>query len=167
MSIQANKTSATTVTFASPQEIVVSHLDDSIKIGDGTDLLAINADGSLNVNLSPQGTSINVFSEVSSVSISSTTDILTYTVPVGKTLILTRVEFGGTNIATYEILFNDVVNGRKRTYFGGALTDCMGFEENSTPGLRFNAADTIKIRVINYRPSVADFEARLQATLLG
>lgn len=36
MALQANKTSATTVTFTNPQEIVISHLDDSIKIGDGT-----------------------------------------------------------------------------------------------------------------------------------
>ena len=38
MALQANKTSATTVTFTNPQEIVISHLDDSIKIGDGTQL---------------------------------------------------------------------------------------------------------------------------------
>lgn len=49
MSMVANKTSATTVTFSNPQEIVISHADDSIKIGDGTDLLAVNADGSINV----------------------------------------------------------------------------------------------------------------------
>jgi hypothetical protein len=36
MSMIANKTSATTVTFSTPQEIAISHLDDSIKLGDGT-----------------------------------------------------------------------------------------------------------------------------------
>lgn len=30
-------------------EVVISHLDDSIKIGDGVDFLAINSDGSINV----------------------------------------------------------------------------------------------------------------------
>lgn len=33
-------------------EVEISHSDDSIKIGDGTDFLAINADGSINANIS-------------------------------------------------------------------------------------------------------------------
>lgn len=42
--------SATIVSAA--QEVVISHVDDSIKIGDGTDFLAVQADGSINVNVS-------------------------------------------------------------------------------------------------------------------
>jgi hypothetical protein len=38
MSMIANKTSATTVTFSTPQEIVISHLDDSIRLGDGSQI---------------------------------------------------------------------------------------------------------------------------------
>lgn len=53
MSIIASKGNSANVTFTNPQEIVISHSDDSIKIGDGTDLLAINADGSINAVISP------------------------------------------------------------------------------------------------------------------
>ena len=34
-------------------DVSISHLTDSIKIGDGVDLLAVNTDGSINVNVSP------------------------------------------------------------------------------------------------------------------
>lgn len=65
MPIKISRSSATTVQFSTPQEIVISHLDDSIKIGDGVDFLAINADGSINANIA-------AFSAVSPV-ISNTT----------------------------------------------------------------------------------------------
>lgn len=46
------RASAAVVSFSNPQEIIISHLDDSIKIGDGVDFLAINSDGSINVGSS-------------------------------------------------------------------------------------------------------------------
>lgn len=64
MSIIASKGNSANVTFTNPQEIVISHADDSIKVGDGTDLLVINSDGSINstsVNASTADvTSVNV-----------------------------------------------------------------------------------------------------------
>lgn len=65
MSIIASKGNSATVTFTNPQEIIISHADDSIKIGDGTDLLAINADGSINVVQAAGGaTSANQATEI-------------------------------------------------------------------------------------------------------
>jgi hypothetical protein len=51
MGIIASKGGSSSVTFTNPQEIVISHTDDSIKIGDGIDLLAVNSDGSINANV--------------------------------------------------------------------------------------------------------------------
>lgn len=45
MPIHVYKSSATTVNFSSPQEIVISHTDDSIRIGDGTDLVGTRTRG--------------------------------------------------------------------------------------------------------------------------
>jgi hypothetical protein len=45
MSVTVSRASAATVSFTTPQEIVITHTDDSIKIGDGVDLLAITAAG--------------------------------------------------------------------------------------------------------------------------
>ena len=52
MGITLARTGTATVEFSQPQEVVISHLDDSIKIGDGVDLLAVNTDGSINTRLS-------------------------------------------------------------------------------------------------------------------
>lgn len=60
MSIIASKGNSANVTFTNPQEIVISHTDDSIKIGDGTDLLAVNADGSINANVAVDHTQDSV-----------------------------------------------------------------------------------------------------------
>ncbi len=49
-----------TAVFGSPQEIVISHTNDSIRIGDGTNLLTVNADGTLPVSSAvPQATIID------------------------------------------------------------------------------------------------------------
>jgi hypothetical protein len=54
MPITVTRTASSNVTFSTPQEIIINHADDSIKIGDGTDFLAINNDGSINVVSTPQ-----------------------------------------------------------------------------------------------------------------
>lgn len=73
MSIIASKGNSANVTFTNPQEIIISHTDDSIKIGDGTDLLAINADGSINANVAVDHTqdSIKIGDGVDTLAINS------------------------------------------------------------------------------------------------
>jgi hypothetical protein len=53
------------VTIESAQEVVISHVDDSIKIGDGTDLLAVNTNGSINAAQSGTWNITNVSGTVS------------------------------------------------------------------------------------------------------
>lgn len=48
MSIIASKGNSANVTFTTPQELVISHTDDSIKIGNGANYLSVNTDGSIN-----------------------------------------------------------------------------------------------------------------------
>jgi hypothetical protein len=63
-----------TANISGAQEIIISHVDDSIKVGDGTDFLAIDADGSANVRITssalPTGasTSANQTTEIASLS---------------------------------------------------------------------------------------------------
>ena len=49
MPISIHRTSSVTATFADPQEIVISHIDDSIRIGDGLNLAAVTANNELKV----------------------------------------------------------------------------------------------------------------------
>lgn len=52
----------------------LTHVSDSIKVGDGTDFLAVNTDGSINVKISDSspGTPINSYNTVASVAASAT-----------------------------------------------------------------------------------------------
>lgn len=45
MAVHLHRASAATVSFSTPQEIIISHTDDSIRIGDGTNLVTSTAVG--------------------------------------------------------------------------------------------------------------------------
>lgn len=151
---------------ANDDDPAIGDLHSSVRIGDGTNEVKVNADGSLNVVIPPSagGIFVNQFSEISSVPSGSLTDILTYVVPVSYTGTLCRVEVGGNNVATYEIYKNTELKARIRTWFGTALTHTCEFS-SGTSGPELVAGDTIKIKVIHNRPFTGDFEARLQIQL--
>ena len=148
--------------------LAINHAQDSIKVGDGTDLLAVNSDGSINVVTTtdnPDEEIVSEFSSISSVISGSNTTLLTYTVPLVKTGYLQRIEIGGNNIGTYEIYFNSVLSGRKRTYFGGSLSDVFNFEGGIKRGFKLLAGTIVQLKVLHNRPYLGDFEARLQVIL--
>jgi len=103
---------------------------------------------------------VNVFDDVLAVASSSTATVVSYTVPVGKTFFLLLAEFGGNNIATYEVIINNEVEGKKHTYFGGPLNDEIYFGHKKVLG-----GETVKIEVENFRPDVGDFFGRILGTL--
>ena len=139
---------------------------DSVQIGDGVDVLAINPDGSINVVIPPGagGIPVNEFSQISSVAAGVLTDILTYTVPSPYNGILFRIEVGGNNVATYEIYINNIIEARIRTWFSTSLTQICEFSSGAS-GFKLFTGDIVKVKVIHSRPFAGDFEARLQAQL--
>jgi len=155
-------------------EVQLSHQDnvpdagdvaDSVQVGDGTEILAINPDGSINVNVSlnpSSGVYLNIFDTASSVASAASAVITTYTVPVGKTAFLTRVEYSGSNMAIYEVDINATIEAKKRTYFGGDFAGAFEFSSSGGSGFPLVAGDVIKLSVTNIRPSVGDFEGRIQ-----
>lgn len=68
MPISINRTSSVIAQFADPQEIVISHIDDSIRIGDGTRLAAVTADNALKV----ASTSVTLTTRIDETSASTT-----------------------------------------------------------------------------------------------
>lgn len=149
-------------------EVAINATDDNIAIKDPSNgnILHINNDGSINTNVvftpSPQGTAISNYSEVTSVASGVLTTVLTYTVPVGKSFYLNRVEFSGTNISEYTIRFNSVINDKKRTFFGNLneiFDYTMGGNEN---GFQLVAGTIVIITTKHGRPFVGDFNARIQ-----
>lgn len=153
-------------------EVQLSHKDnypdtgdvaDSVRIGDGTDELKINSDGSINVvpAIDPALSVKSFYGEITSVPHTSLTTILSYTVPIGVTsAALEVVTVSGTNIATYHVEVNSATVDKKRTYFGGALNDVFKFNKS----VILNTGDIVRIRVEHSRSMLGDFNARLSLT---
>lgn len=85
------------------------------------------------------------------------TTILTFTVPVLKTLALKKIEVSGDNPAIYQVEFDAVVKGKRRTYWADFNADFEFKEFNLVTGT------VVRVRVIHSQSIVSDFDA----TLLG
>lgn len=81
----------------------LSHTQDSVKVGDGTDLLAVNADGSINVSVvsASTGTPVADHSQASVATLASSNHDYTAS---GGAFKPERVKVSGESIATFEIL---------------------------------------------------------------
>lgn len=132
-----------------------------------------NADGSINVKAEiVSGTIVerevvSEFGHADAVPSGATVTIVSYTVPVAKKFFLQRVEYGGNNVATYELLIDGAVQQRERTWFNGPLSDEMNFSSSPREGLEIASGKIVLVRVENFRPSVGDFEARIHGSLEG
>lgn len=106
------------------------------------------------------GTPFVEYGSVSSVANGISTTVLSYTVPAGKTLLLSKVEVSGCNVAEYSVTINAVTKGVRRTYWGNFNAD---FEYND---LSVATGLVVLIKVIHNRPLAGDFDATLIGALL-
>jgi hypothetical protein len=83
----------------------LTHVSDSVKIGDGTDLLAVNADGSINVVVTDgtPGTPVNDYNTAAAVAGGSTS---THTYTSTGNFNLTQVEFASSGRGKIEVQVN-------------------------------------------------------------
>lgn len=134
----------------------------AIKDSEGHEL-NVNPNGSINVNLaqSNPGQLKSFYDEITAVPASVLTDILTYTAPPLVSSYLQKIEVSGSNIAEYTIQINSTIMDKKRTYFGAPLNVEFKFVEIGT-GLPLAPGDVITVKVIHARPSVGNFNSRLQ-----
>lgn len=148
-------------------------IDSTISVGEveikgspSGNLLDVNADGSINVVVESTsgGTVVNTYNEVS-VASRSTLQIVTYTIPVGKTALLQRSAVSGDNIGRYDLFINGVVQDTARTMFGGDLTQMFDFTDGIGSGLPLNAGDVVTVQVNNPRPTAANYNARVQVVV--
>lgn len=159
-------TTATAVNFQGELEVAISDQDDSIQIGDGTNRLKINPDGSVTVVVesgAPTTNAIvkNAYSEVTSVGSGITTTVITYTVPVSNTAVLERVTISGENIALFTLKVNGTTVDVFRTYYLN-LNGIFNFLTGNSNGYTLNTGDVVTVSVLHTQSSVANFESRIQ-----
>lgn len=159
-------------------EMFITHKDNdphagdvhsSLRIGDGTDEMEVNPDGSINVVVQNGGASsevTNIFNEVTAVPANSETLIVTYTVPPAKSATLDRITGSGENIAKYLIYLNNVLFDVKRTYYTGGFN--IEFNFNSMSGkTALVAGDVLEMRVLHNTTDLGDFDGRIQIVELS
>lgn len=136
---------------------------DNVAISDGTNSLVINPDGTINIKIVDTfGILKSYYNEVTSVVAGILTTIQTYTVPVAKTAYLQKINISGTNISTYEVTVNAILQEKKRTWFSGGLNEEFDFSDYSKNGLPLVAGDVVVVRTIHGRPNVGNFNSRIQ-----
>jgi len=163
--------------------VQLSHLGanfDSTRIGDGTETASVNTSNELNVRDDDANTTLtgilsalgggsgevtNTFGLVTSVAASTSTSVVSFTVPVGKEFFLQHIEASGTNIAQYDVFMDAARIARKRTFFGGAFNTEFFFVQTNNKGLKFIAGEKVELKVEHFRSMVGDFEGRIVGIL--
>jgi hypothetical protein len=131
----------------------------SVRIGDGTNEVAVNADGSINVNVVnasvPTGNQI-IFNSVGAVASGSETDVITMTAPLSG-LRVSRIDMSGENIAIFSIKVDGAVKAVRRTWWSNFNVSFTA--EPFQNGFFIPSGSTLTVSVIHTRASSAPFEA--------
>jgi hypothetical protein len=169
---QTLRTNATATVSGGIVEVLISHLDDSIRIGDGTNLATVtsiggkkgldtNIIGTVSTVTTPAGTFRNSYNESNSIASGITTTIVSYTVPSGKTAYLTKIDCSGTNMSEYEIFVNGSLINKKRTYIGSDLNTSFEWSSTDSFGYSLNTGDIVLVKGSHNRPFIGDFNASI------
>jgi hypothetical protein len=105
------------------------------------------------------------FNYITGVPNGATADLLTYVVPVAKTLFLQMIEMGGDNIARYDVLVDGSPIAVARTWFNGPFIERIRFDGTGNVGILYPAGTTIKVTVTHFRQMPGAFEARITGVL--
>lgn len=144
--------------------VVSSSSASSINIKDSNGNALTSTGGALNVNIGTGGTPISVYNEATGIAMGASQAVITYTVPAGQTLALTRVDVSSDSVATIEVEFDSVVNAKRRIYYTDFNTT---FDwSNSQNGYNLVAGTIITIMAVNNSNNgVASVNATLQGIL--
>jgi hypothetical protein len=105
------------------------------------------------------GQAVSVFDESLSVAAGSNVDVVSYTVPVGKTFALAHVEGSGCSVSEYTVLADTASIGKRRTAHGAYdFTSPFG-------GVEFAAGTVIKVNANNTSGKVNDFAAKIVGSI--
>lgn len=111
-------------------EVSISHLDDSIKIGDGvSNFVAVNADGSINVRIVQSSHNTPIFDEAAgTITTAAFTQVYSYTSTDSNTRIM-NVECTCSTPATFRLKIDGVIKRVQRSS-PGQRNVSFQFDEN-------------------------------------
>lgn len=150
------------------EAITISAATDSIRLGDGTNLTTTTTVGSkvgldVNVITSSVNNTLYLFNQINAVSAGVLTTIITYTVPItAMSMRLQRINCSGDNVSKYLIYINGVIIDITRTYFGSELNTSFDYTDASNVGRALIIGDKVEVKVIHQRPSLSDYNAKIQ-----
>ena len=110
----------------------------------------------------PTSEAIDVSNEISGIPNGVPTTILSYAVPVGKTLMVNYVGVSGNNRATFTVEIGSAEIAKRRTYY-------THFNESffaGSEGLEVLESKTVYVKVVNNSLSLGTFNANLLGVLL-
>jgi len=112
------------------------------------------------VSQTEAGSYFSLEGNTSSLAGGATTNIINYTVPAGKKLVLSIAQVSGKNRAKYRVIKNGLVVGIKRTYYTEFNADFLISSAEITAG------QTVQVEVTNNGLTSTDFDAVIQGRLL-
>jgi hypothetical protein len=134
-----------------------------VKITDGTDTLAINPDGSLNVSISgatsTPGLSIT-HNEITSVASGVETTVMTVISPLNG-MRVSKIEVSGDTVAHFRVKVDGTTIFNKRSWWT-SFNQTFDFQDFIN-GLQLGAGQIITVTVLHARPFLGSFEATLMS----
>jgi hypothetical protein len=102
---------------------------------------------------------VTTYGEVLALAAASTSNIVSYTVPVGKVFYIESFTGSGENLADYEMTLDGVTIDKTRTYYTDlAFTLPQGYK-------KCTAGQVIVLKVTNFQPTSSNFEGKIIGVL--
>lgn len=134
----------------------------SVRLSDGINEVAVNSDKSINVHVlggAGAGATKYTFAEVSLVS-QLQANVVSYTVPVGKTAVLETITASGQQIGRFDVFLNSLTIDVARSYYGN-FNVAFDFRSNGM-GRTLVAGDVITLMATITLDDPGLFSGRIQ-----
>lgn len=135
----------------------------SVRVGDGTNELAVNSDGSFNVHVVESSASstpgmVAKYNEISAVSSGSESNVISLTAgPDGFRI--TQILASGENIALFRVKIDGITISSKRSWWTAFNVEWIF--ESVKNGLLLRPGQVLTVTALHTRPSTSDFEATI------
>lgn len=152
-------------------DITISHANDSIRLGDGTDLntistvgakkgLDVNVINNTNTVIAPAGATILLYGTISNLGIGSSSNAVNY-IASGTDKYVQKIYFSGTQVGTATVYKNGSPLLKIRLS-PATFTQVLDLATGSAFGTLLEPGDSLVIEVTNNGNALADFDATLQ-----